>query len=222
KILQFGFSQVVADSYAFKMFLFLPLFLNRLHNDPEHAAANGLILSTLNLLFIPAIAPLFGISPDVSGCFGELRATEDDTKKEVLRNKIRSTFQNGCLYALLVATPAVTLPLIFSEKIFTMLNQESQVSTISSYFLTRYANTIAPGFFCFFAGQFFIASGKTNILLAGSFVLGSTLLLSAGLSFGLGGLPRCDENGVLIAYSIESWLTAALYATVLFFHPELS
>lgn len=221
RTLKNGFAQTVSDGWGTKIFFALPIFLNHVSDDPDHVAAYGLILTTLNFLYVPFVAPLFGETPNIAQWFGELH--HDNTaeeQKEILRGKIRSVFQLGCAYIAFIAAPAAVIPSIYSGSLLSLIGQNEKSAQIAGYFLRIFSNTIPAEFLAFFSMQFLLANRNTKTLWLGGVFVALGLLSTIALSFGLRNLPKYDTDGILISYSASAWATTFLYAGTLFIHRD--
>lgn len=219
-MLKDGFLQLLSDNYAFKIFILLSFFLNKLHADPKHSAASGLSINYLNFFLISVISFLFGIAPSASQLFVQHQKSQNISEKDAIKAKIVSSFQHGFLFACVIATPFVMAALYAASWVFKMQNQNEEVSEIAADTLKQIAWMVPPTFLSLLLGQFFVAARKTNIMLAGmgSLVIGLSTAVMSG--FGLLGFPKKDVDGVLASYNAEAYLNAAIYSFYITYHKD--
>jgi MATE family multidrug resistance protein len=204
----------MAASYTFSIEMFaLGFYLNHLHPDEEHAASVILTTNMINSLDVVAISPLFAMSIIVGQHWGALQmiVTENDSdiNLQETRDRIARVNHNG-MFISLVMLPFFSIPMIFSESIFTHLfHQNPEVASISQKFLRTYAIASPALLWRMCAEQIMFGCGKTKppmVIALLSALVG--MFIAAIFAFGKLGAPKLGTEGVLIGYILEAYLTA--------------
>ncbi|MDP1574678.1 MAG: hypothetical protein Q8L78_07085 [Coxiellaceae bacterium] len=212
-----GLKQVISDTYAVELF-FLPWFLNRLNNDPVNIAGNTLVLNFLNPLLIPAISPLFNIPFEFSKLFeivNEKKTTKEEKKRAI--NEVQVLFRSSIYHTIFLATPITIFPMIFSKSVLVnVFYQDPEISAITQAILRKLCFFVIPTLLYINASQFILGTDKVNILLAGSVILASTLLLTEAMCFGHAPFQKSGVEGASLAYFFGAAITAIIYSAHIF------
>ena len=216
----------MAASYTFSIEMsLLVFFLSRLNSDETHGAAITPITNMINALVIIGISPLFAMSMVAGKKIGALKKsiTENDTDENIQlqKNNIASVNHHGLVIAT-VMMPVVALPLVFSEPILTGIFRQSQdVATIAQSFLRPYAIAVPAAMVRLCSEQMIFSFGRTKpAMVMGLLNASIGMSLAAILGFGKMGAPVLKEQGILIGYIVEAYLTAFAFSLYIAMHSE--
>jgi Na+-driven multidrug efflux pump len=218
-IMRLGFPMALSDAYAFQKML-LPIFWGHLSQNPQHMAANALILSSIDLAIVTALSPLFELSIKAVPLIRQHEeAAEGSEERRQTQQEIANLFRNGLIYSGLAGT-LVMLPFDFSSSLFKLMGQNPETSDITQAFLRPYSLSVPAIFFCCTCAQIFQSFQFTPAMYSSALCMIFGFAISCGLGYGLGGLPNLGESGVLAGYVSEPYFSALLMIGFIMFHKK--
>ncbi|MCX7115279.1 MAG: MATE family efflux transporter [Gammaproteobacteria bacterium] len=213
----------MALSYTFSLEMWLlVLFLSRLNSDKEHSAAITLITTMINALVIIGISPLFAMSAIAGREIGALKKAQERNEPELDLQRRKDKIARVNHHGLMIATtmiPFAAVPLIFSEAIFRdVFRQNAEVAKLAQRMTRPYAIAIPGVMLRLCSEQMMFSFGKTKPAMVMGLVNAS---IGMGLTYFLAfGKPQLGEEGILIGYITEAYLTAAAFSLYIACHPD--
>ena len=202
-----GMQIAFSDGNSIKVFLLGVVFLGRFNADPDHTAANGIILAVLNLI-LTLNAPIYSTTNFLPTLFGKLESdTASSEEKIEVKKDIVAFFQAGLICATL-ATLFVELAFSNSEYLLTnVFKQDKNVASIASSFLHKTQFYIPALHFYFPATQLILTTNETNILNLSSVILLLTMSCTAFAAF----YWNMQTTAVIAGFTIHSYSETLLF-----------
>lgn len=220
RILKLGIPMSVADSYPFVM-LALPYLLNKVHHSDKHqAAANALIITSIDVVLITTASSLFALRNIGSRLYGQYSSEELPLEiKEVAKNEIVRLFRNGS--RIMIGTlPAAMGGLLIAADVAQALGEDKRTAKLAQSFLTPYTWIVLPPIMLSLLADQMLSNAQFITPMIASPINLIIGLCAAYLLGGRGPDYLQGNTGVLIGIAYIAYMMAAIYCGYIFFHPK--
>lgn len=225
----------MAMSYTFSLEVFFLVFLlSHLNEEEEALAADTLITNMINSLATIGFSPLFAMSivgAQLAGKLKKLQESESLLNEEKhadhlnlmteIKKQISSIYRNG-LFISAIVTPPIVATMVFAQPVLSsVFNQNTEVSQLAQNFLRPYSLAVPALMVRLSSEQIMFIWNQTKPAMIMALInLSIGMSLSVTLGFGYLGFPQLGNEGILIGYLTESYLTAISFTLYIGLHKE--